>query len=79
MRSVKPKERGERAMLRRNITGGARPSNGRVRAAPIVMLANASIQNTTTLQGLVCAALGGFQVYVVASSCPTAGSPLSRG
>src|SRR5271156_4741910 len=34
MRSVKPKERGERAMPRRNITGGARPSNGRDRAAP---------------------------------------------
>src|SRR5271169_5074942 len=38
------------------------------------MLANASIQNTTTPQGLLCAAFGGFPPYVVASSCPTAGS-----
>jgi hypothetical protein len=29
------------------------------------MLANASIQNTTTLQGLLCAAFGGFPAHVV--------------
>src|SRR5271163_5373325 len=35
--------------------------------------------DSATLQGLLCAAFGGFPAYVVASSCPTAGSPLSRG
>ena len=30
-------------------------------------------------KGLLCAAFGGFPAHVVASSCPTAGSPLSRG
>src|SRR5271168_4501713 len=30
-----------------------------------VMLANASIQNTTTLLGLLCAAFGGFPAHVV--------------
>jgi hypothetical protein len=29
------------------------------------MLANASIENTTTLQGLLCAAFGAFPAYVV--------------
>ena len=33
-------------------------------------IANASIQNTTTLQGLLCAAFDGFPAYAVASSCP---------
>ena len=34
------------------------------------MLANASIQNATTLQGLLCAAFGGFPAHFVAWSCP---------
>ena len=43
------------------------------------MLANASIQNTTTLQGLLCAAFVGFPAYAAVSQSPTAGSPLFAG
>ena len=43
------------------------------------MLANASIQNTATLQGLLYAAFGGFPAYVVASSCPTGWIPAFAG
>src|SRR5271169_204839 len=44
-----------------------------------VMLANASIQNTTTLQGLLYAAFGGFPAHVVASSCPHGWIPAFAG
>jgi hypothetical protein len=43
------------------------------------MLANASIQNITALQGLLCAAFGGFPAYAAVSSCPTAGTHGRRG
>ena len=61
---------------RRAIVAGAR-SNA---AATCVMLANASIQNTTTPQVLpLCAALDDFPAYVELRRVPTAGSPLSWG
>jgi hypothetical protein len=44
------------------------------------MLANASIQNTTTPQVLpLCAALDDFPAYVELRRVPTAGSPLFAG
>ena len=44
------------------------------------MLANASIQNTTTLQGLLlCAAFNGLRAYVGPSSCPHGWIPAFAG
>ena len=44
------------------------------------MLANASIQNATTLEGLpLCAAFEGFPTYVAASSCPHGWIPAFAG
>ena len=53
--------------------------NGRPRRS-LVMLANASIQVATTLQGLpLCAAFDGFPAHVAASSCPQGWIPAFAG
>jgi hypothetical protein len=52
--------------------------NGRPRRS-LVVLANASIQAATTLQGLpLCAALDGSPSQAADSSCPRGWIPLSR-
>jgi hypothetical protein len=53
--------------------------NGRPRRS-LVVLANASIQAATTLQGLpLCAAFDGSPAHVALRRVPKAGSPISRG
>jgi hypothetical protein len=50
------------------------------RSQTCVMLANASIQDTTTLRGLsLCAALDEFPAHVAASSCPHGWIPAFAG
>ena len=66
---------------RRNVARRTRDAFEAMQLAPTsVMLANASIQNATTLQGLpLGAAFDGFPAYLAASSCRYGTIPASAG